>query len=64
MRAPTARDALRTLMHPRQIEMPATAQTIAVWLRLRSAQVANLVPLTMLLSGGVRMLQLLVFAYF
>ena len=31
-------------------------ETIAVWLRLRSAQVANLVLLTMLLSRGVRML--------
>ena len=39
-------------------------ETISVWLRLRSAQVANSVPLTMLLSRGVRMLQLLVFAYF
>ena len=39
------------------------SKMIAVWLRLHSAQMAGSVPLTMLLSRGVRMLQLLIFAY-
>ena len=61
MRAPTARDALRPLVHPRQIKIPATARNDScVAAAVFGAGGKFGAAEDVALSRGVQMLQLLV----